>query len=174
MSIEEGQAPEQKLIQRPQLSDELDWNLRSKEDSLICIDAVPKPPSGYTFSNRQMLLQTTYFHKKQDKNLSNADIDLYNATIVAVCKFYIFGLSFSSIFLLVPGTCSDMFRCTIESLFITYAETNLNVIGNVLNYNPQVNYQPLNNPWLVRGDEWCQGLLRRPQPKKPLETTATT
>ncbi|CAF4369081.1 unnamed protein product, partial [Adineta steineri] len=20
------------------------------------------------------------------------------------------------------------------------------------------------NPWLIRGDQWCQGLLRRPKP----------
>lgn len=62
---------------------------------------------------------------------------------------------------LVPETCSDMFRFTIESLFITYAETNLNTIGNVLNGTQFPDY----NPWLIRGDEWCQGLLRRPQPK---------
>ena len=59
-----------------------------------------------------------------------------------------------------------MFRFTIESLFITHAETNLNTIGNVLNENLPGNNYPLNNPWLIRGDEWCQGLLRRPQPKK--------
>ena len=53
-----------------------------------------------------------------------------------------------------------MFRFTIESLFITHAETNLNTIGNVLNPIQFPDY----NPWLIRDDEWCQGLLRRPQP----------
>jgi hypothetical protein len=60
-----------------------------------------------------------------------------------------------------------MFRFTIESLFITHAESNLNTIGNVLNPHQLPEY----NPWLIRGDEWCQGLLRRPQPK-PVTSTA--
>ena len=58
-----------------------------------------------------------------------------------------------------------MFRYTIESLFISYGETNLNTIGNVLNQDQSGNYYPLNNPWLIRGDAWCQGLVRRPQPQ---------
>ena len=59
-----------------------------------------------------------------------------------------------------------MFRNVIESLFITYAETSLNTIGNVLNEEQQRNrYYPLDNPWLIRGNEWCQELVRRPQPK---------
>ena len=90
MSIEEAQRPEQQSILHSRLSDQIDWNLRSKEDCFICVDAVPKPPSGYTFSNRQLLLQTQYFHQKRDQTLPNQDIDLYNATIIAVCKFAFF------------------------------------------------------------------------------------
>jgi len=86
MTIKESERVEQKFIQSPHLSDEIDWNLRSKEDCFICVEAVPKSPTGYTFSNRQISLQTQYFHKKRDKILPNEDIDLYNATIVAVCK----------------------------------------------------------------------------------------
>ena len=66
---------------------------------------------------------------------------------------------------LVPETCSDMFRDVIESLFITYAETSLNTIGNVLKHEQRNLYYPSNNSWLLRNDEWCQGLVRRPQPK---------
>jgi hypothetical protein len=63
-----------------------------------------------------------------------------------------------------------MFRYTIESLCITHAETNLNTIGNVSRPDqPAGYYYPLNNPWLIRGDEWCQGLLRRPQPKLQIQ-----
>jgi hypothetical protein len=65
----------------------------------------------------------------------------------------------------VPETCSEMLRLTVESLFITHTETNLNTIGNILNKNSPGNNHPMNNPWLIRGDEWYQGLLRRPQPK---------
>ena len=86
MALEESERSEQKFVQRPLLSDELDWNLRSKEDCMAYIEAVPRPPDGFIFSNRQIVLQSEYFHKKRDKNLPNPDIDLYNATIVAVCK----------------------------------------------------------------------------------------
>ncbi|CAF4867793.1 unnamed protein product, partial [Rotaria socialis] len=58
-----------------------------------------------------------------------------------------------------------MLRITVESLFITHAETNLNTIGNILNKNSTGNNHLMNNPWLIRGDEWYQGLLRRPQSK---------
>ena len=50
------------------------------------MEAVPKPPTGYTFSNRQILLQAQYFHRKRDKKLPNQDIDLYDATVVAARK----------------------------------------------------------------------------------------
>jgi len=86
MTEEESEQPEQKSIQRSILSNEFDWNLRSKEICRIYLEGVPIPPSGYTFSNRQIMLQTQYFHQKRDQNLPNKDIDLYNATIVAVCK----------------------------------------------------------------------------------------
>lgn len=77
---------------------------------------------------------------------------------------------FFSLTIVVPETCTDIFRFTIESLFITYTETNLNMIGNVL--NPQ--QLPEYNPWLIRGDEWCHGLLRRPQPKQITSTEMVT
>lgn len=86
MTMEESEKSEQQSIQGLVFSEELDWNLRSKDDCRICVEAVPKPPSGYTFSNRQIVLQMLYFQKKRDKTLPNQDIDLYNATIVAVCK----------------------------------------------------------------------------------------
>ncbi|CAF3283258.1 unnamed protein product [Rotaria sp. Silwood2] len=149
MSLEESQRPEQQMVQSLVISDEPSHHARTRRDCEICVDAVPKPSKGYIFSNRQIMLQTQYFHKLQDKTLPNLNIDLYNATIVAV----------------LPETSSDMFRYTIESLFITYAETNLNTVGNVLNDNPNGEQYPMNDPWFVRSSNWCQGLLRRPQPK---------
>jgi len=67
-----------------------------------------------------------------------------------------------------------MFRSLIESLFITYAETRLNTIGNVLTVDQQDYSCIMHNPWLIRGDEWFQGLLRRPQPKNIISTTEST
>ena len=149
MTAEESMSSEQCIIQRPVLSDELNWHYRSIEDTFVYIDAVPKPPAGYVFSNRQLVLQTQYFHQKRDQTLPNHDIDLYNASIIA----------------LLPDQCSDVFRYTIESLFITHAHTSLNTFGNVLLDHPHSDCYMMNDPWLIRGDEWCQGLLRRPQPK---------
>lgn len=86
MTLEEAEKPEQQHIESGNFSEEINWNLRSKEDCQIYVESVPKPPSGYTFSNRQILLQSQYFHKKRDTILPNQDIDLFNATIVALCK----------------------------------------------------------------------------------------
>ncbi|CAF3677382.1 unnamed protein product [Rotaria sp. Silwood1] len=154
MTLEESQRPEQQSIEQPVISDEPNWTLRSKGDCRVCVEAVPKPLNGYTFSNRQIMLQTQYFHKLRDKTLPNQDIDLYNASIVAV----------------LPESCSDMFRFTIESLFITYADAKLNSIGNVLNENQNGDHYPMNDPWFVRNSEWCQGLLRRPEPRNTIST----
>lgn len=87
MTFEESERPEQKFFESPHLSDQIDdYNRRSKDDCQIYVTSVPRPPVGFTFSNRQIALQTQYFHKKQDKIMPNKDIDLYNATIVAVRK----------------------------------------------------------------------------------------
>ncbi|CAF5218477.1 unnamed protein product [Rotaria magnacalcarata] len=133
------------------------------EDCTIYVESVPKASTGYTFSNRQIGLQLSYFNKKRDKDLPNQDIDLYNATIVVVCTFSSNKIQIYTYRL--PETCSEMLRLTVESLFITHTETNLNTIGNILNKNSTANNHPMNNPRLIRGDEWYPGLLRRPQPK---------
>ncbi|CAF1203466.1 unnamed protein product [Adineta steineri] len=145
MTCEEAQTSGEYMIKRRNLSDELDWNRRSKHDTSIYVEAVPQPPNGYIFSNRQVALQMEYFHYKKDINLPNLDIDLYNATIVAV----------------LPETSTEMFRLLIESLFITHADTKLNSIGNMIRGIDLPDF----NPWLIRGDQWCQGLLRRPKPR---------
>ena len=90
MSIEAAQKPEQRVISQPNWPEKIDSHLRSKKDCFTCVEAVPKPTSGYTFSNRQLLLQAQYFLKKQEQILPNQTIDLYDATIVAVCKCDLF------------------------------------------------------------------------------------
>lgn len=149
MPMEESMQPEECQIQRPVLSDEVNRQYRTKEDALACIEAVPKPPSGYAFSNRQLVLQTKFFYQKRDQQGPSMDIDLYQATIVAV----------------LPEPCTDIFRDIIESLFITYGETSLNTFGNVLIEHPTYEHHPMHNPWLLRGSDWCQGLVRRPKPQ---------
>ena len=63
-----------------------------------------------------------------------------------------------SLYFTVPDPCSDPFRYLIESMFITHADTNLNTMGHVLKLNQRGDEYPLNDPWLIRGDQWCQGL----------------
>ena len=149
MTVDESMKPEQHSIHRPVLFDEFQAHYRLKEEAVACLNSVPKPPSDFVFSNRQLVLQTQYLHQNRDKTLPDMNIDLYQATIIA----------------LLPDSCSDMFRNTVESLFITYAESSLNTFGNVLIEGPQMNENPMFNPWLMRGDQWCRGLLRRPEPK---------
>lgn len=83
MSIKESEQVEQQTI--PQNS-VLDMQVRTREECSLYVQSVPKPPSGFTFSNRQILLQTKYFQQKRDLNLPNSDIDLYNASVAAVRK----------------------------------------------------------------------------------------
>lgn len=86
MTFEESETLEQRSVHGLGLPEELDWKLRSRDDCKLYVTSVPKPPIEYTFSNRQQALQLLYFYKKRDKILPNQSIDLYNATIVAVCK----------------------------------------------------------------------------------------
>lgn len=86
MSVEESQRPEQQYIPRNSISTDAHAQLRTQEDCSVCLRSVPKPPTGLTFSNRQIFLQAQYFQKKRDQILPNQDIDLYNASVVAVCR----------------------------------------------------------------------------------------
>lgn len=47
----------------------------------------PLPNESYTFSNRQYIEQAELFRHGRDSFNYNIDLDLYNATIVAVCKY---------------------------------------------------------------------------------------
>ena len=86
MTVTEAGTLEQKTLPRPQVINELEAEVRSPEECRLCIEAVPRPPSGYVFSDRQILRQTEYFHKKRDQIRLKYNIDLYHATVVAVCK----------------------------------------------------------------------------------------
>lgn len=64
-----------------------DW-MRSDVDAGTCLtDLPPLPSSDYTFSNRQCAEQFRSFKNKRNRLMYNADLDLYNATIIAVCKY---------------------------------------------------------------------------------------
>ena len=82
MTIAESEQSEQQAIEHLRLVDEH----RSRQECRTCVEDVPCPPTGHVFSNRQVALQAQYFYKRRDETLPNNDIDLYNATIVAVCQ----------------------------------------------------------------------------------------
>ena len=50
MTIDESQQSELQSIEHSiEFSDQLDWNVRSKEDCRRYVEVVPKPPTAYTF-----------------------------------------------------------------------------------------------------------------------------
>lgn len=82
MPLEETERPEQNSL----LPNSADTQFRTPDECSLYVQSVPKPPTGYTFSNRQICLQTKYFQQKRDLMLPNHEIDLYNASIVAIRK----------------------------------------------------------------------------------------
>ena len=47
-------------------------------------------------------------------------------------------------------------------MFITCANSSLNIMGNLLHSDDELQkiIVTTNDPWSVRGDQWCQGLKR--------------
>ncbi len=135
---------------------------RLELDAKYLVDQVPDPPEGYLFTDRQKYDQLQFFRTMKDQLLSssvNTMVDLYNAAIIAVCKY----LSFlkivyfdhdSYILFLVPENCSEILRQLLLSLFITHADCDLNKTGRLINENIYREYP-------LRG-YWCANLVRRP------------
>jgi hypothetical protein len=88
MSMAESTQPNQTSMDPSLFADDMKPSTRTREECLQAVTALPPPPSGLTFSNRQVLLQTQFFLQKRDQHLPNVHIDLYDATIVAVRKSY--------------------------------------------------------------------------------------
>lgn len=88
MTMAESTQLNQTWMDRSLLANDLNPSTRTREECVQAVNALPQPPSGLTFSNRQVFLQTQFFLEKRDHQLPNHHIDLYDATIVAVCKSY--------------------------------------------------------------------------------------
>lgn len=58
---------------------------RSKIECDAYVLSLPKPPMGYSFSNRQQRQQYEFFKYKLDVTGPDIDNDLYKATILSVC-----------------------------------------------------------------------------------------
>jgi hypothetical protein len=74
--------------QPPQFFEEVLRNsTRSTQECIWLANGVPKPPSGYKFSRRQIDEQIDFFKfKKEARVLPSNLIDCYKCTIIAVCK----------------------------------------------------------------------------------------
>ena len=88
MTMAESTQSNQASMESSLLPNDMTPSTRTREECLQAVNALPPPPSGLTFSNRQVFLQTQFFLQKRDQHLPNVHIDLYDATIVAVRKSY--------------------------------------------------------------------------------------
>ena len=73
---------------RPMLFEAVVQNItRDEEECSWLVKGVPKPPSGYGFSRRQIEEQMNFFKYKKEGQINAANlIDCYKYTVVAVCK----------------------------------------------------------------------------------------
>lgn len=78
-------------VSKPQLFEEVLRNTtRSREECIWLAKGLPKPPTGFRFSRRQIDEQLDFFKFKKDSHVKYRHlIDCYKYTIVAVCKYNI-------------------------------------------------------------------------------------
>ncbi|CAF3932155.1 unnamed protein product [Adineta steineri] len=98
-------------------------------------NCLPKPPSDYKFSKRQIQKQYEFFIKEKYPTQPSLYYTIYNATLITV----------------LPMDTSDLFRHLVQSLLITHAETKLNTMGHIFTYL-------INGP--ISQGLWCANLHR--------------
>ena len=100
------------------------------------IDAIPKPPSGYKFSQLQIEKQHEFFRMQLYKEKLNEHYDAYRAAIIAI----------------LPMDTTDLFRQLVHSMFITHSESKLNTMGHLFQ-----NTSPVH----AHEGAWCANLIHR-------------
>ena len=60
--------------------------IRSDQSIRQCLNDVPLPPRDYEFSAQQRDIQARFFRDKKDRQLPDLRLDLYDASIIAICK----------------------------------------------------------------------------------------
>lgn len=143
---------------------------RRDQDATVYVNDLPSMPSeNYTFSAHQRQKQLQTFKDQRDQLIYNLNLDLYEATVLAVCKFFHwidFDLFYIEKYLsfctpyLVPDHCSDLFYCIIEALFITHGQTKLNTLGHL--DGMIVDNNNMKTQRTAHLGAWCHNLLRRP------------
>lgn len=78
------------FVVKPQFFEEvLRNNTRNENECIWLAKNLPKPPSGYRFSLRQIQEQLDFFKfKKETHILPEHLVDCYRYTIIAVCKYF--------------------------------------------------------------------------------------
>ena len=61
-------------------------HLRSNTICARFVSGIPRPPIGYQFSRRQRSQQVEFFRQRQDQTLPDQETNLYDTTVLAVCK----------------------------------------------------------------------------------------
>lgn len=61
-------------------------HLRSNTICARLVSGIPPPPNGYHFSRRQREQQFEFFRQRQDQLLPDHETNLYDTTVLAVCK----------------------------------------------------------------------------------------
>jgi len=124
-------------------------------------NAVPSPPVNYQFTREQKIEINRFFHEKKYLNSPNFHLDLYQAAIVAICKWMLWTINSSHVvFISVPINTSGALRRLIEALFITHTETQLNTDGHLdklLFPDTMINLDGSSEQV-----PWCKNLVRRP------------
>lgn len=98
---------------------------------------VPRPPTGYRFTDEQKLKQYDFLQTLTDKYSPKLNLDLYDAEIVC----------------LLPPFATDLFRQIIHSMFVTHSDSKLNTLGQIFDDVPSVP---------IARHNWCEGLAGRP------------
>lgn len=123
-------------------------------------DHVPEPPLQYRFTSQQKKAINQFFRDKKYLKSPNPHLDLYHATIIALCKsrFYAFESDLRAI--AVPIHASDALRRFVEALFITHTEAKLNTDGH-LDALLFPDAMAVGNDSGQQNDPWCKHLVRR-------------
>jgi hypothetical protein len=96
---------------------------------------LPKPPSGYRFSKKQIEKQKEFFDRQLHTKKRNNKYTTYIGTMIAV----------------LPSTVSKAFREIIHFLFVTHTEAKLNTLGHIF-------LTPSSFP--LHQNLWCANLHR--------------
>lgn len=124
----------------------------------------PLPDHRYNFSTRQCVEQFQLFKDEHQQFQTNPNLDLYNATIVAVCQCCLSPLdSQTHCRCLVPVHCSGPLQRIVEALFITHAQTSLNTTGHLDGSVEKGSVNPhgvTETSRIADRGDWCRNLIR--------------